>query len=220
VLFQKTKVQVFYNGKEILTGQRNYTNGLWTIPMAVPKNSNTCNSVSINQIHTTADLHRSDKIGQTLTCNAVTTTVTQTVAERVAFYHAALFSPTMSTWCKAIDAGHFVSWPELTSKQVRTHLPTTLATLKGHMDQTRANAQSTRRPQIPNHLLHPIAHPPSAAAANVTKVATPETILDLEDSHPPAMGVEPILVASEHIICSPPYMRPKAKSLQINLEDS
>jgi hypothetical protein len=161
VLFLKTKVQVFYHGKEILTGRRDYTNGLWTIPMSVPK-------IKQNP------------------CNAVTTTVTQTVAERVAFYHAALFSPTMSTWCKAIDAGHFVSWPELTSKQVRTHLPTTLATLKGHMDQTRANAQSTKRPQIPAHLLNPQEHPPSAAAANVTDV--PPSTTEVDDSHPPAMG--------------------------------
>ena len=131
VLFLKTKVQVFYQGKEILTGRRDYTNGLWTIPMSAPTiKINTCQSVSLNTAHTTADTNREDNIGQTLTCNAVTTTVTQTIAERVAFYHAALFSPTMSTWCKAIDAGHFVSWPALTSKQVQTHLTTTLATLK------------------------------------------------------------------------------------------
>jgi hypothetical protein len=79
-----------------------------------------------------------------------------------------------------------VSWPALTSKQVRTHLPTTLATLKGHMDQTRANAQSTKRPQIPAHLLNPSAHPPSAAGANITAISTPTQ--ELEDSHPPAMG--------------------------------
>jgi hypothetical protein len=188
VLFQKDKVQAFYKGTEILTGRRDYTNGLWTIPMSKPRtNTNTCNSVSINLPITQADSSRVDPLGQTLTCNAVTTTVTQTIAERVAFYHATLFSPTMSTWCKAIDAGHFTTWPELTSKQVKSHLPTSIATLKGHMDQTRANAQSTKRPQIPVHLLQPtIAHPPSAAAANITQV--PALIPELDETHPPAMG--------------------------------
>eukprot|EP00978_Attheya_sp_CCMP212_P042956 scaffold271738_cov67-Attheya_sp.AAC.1 len=97
----------------------------------------------------------------------------------------------MSTWCKAIDAGgHFATWPELTSKQVRAHLPTTIATLKGHLDQTRANAQSTRQaPKIPAHLLQPVAHRPSAAAANVTEtISSPSTLQESDESHPPAMG--------------------------------
>eukprot|EP00978_Attheya_sp_CCMP212_P035929 scaffold159185_cov28-Attheya_sp.AAC.1 len=72
--------------------------------------------------------------------NNVTTSVTRTIADRIAFYHATMFSPTISTWCRAIDAGHLTTWPELTSKQVRQHLPTSKAMLKGHLDQTRANA--------------------------------------------------------------------------------
>jgi hypothetical protein len=145
VNFRKHKVHVIYEGKEILTGSRDYHNGLWSIDMPTPQT--TCNSITPtipNQLPT------QDKF----TCNAVTTNVTKTVADRVAFYHASLFSPTISTWCKAIDAGHFTTWPELTSKKVRTHLPTSIAMLKGHLDQTRANAQSTRRPHIPGHLFY------------------------------------------------------------------
>ena len=39
-------------------------------------------------------------------------------ATRVAFLHAACFSPAILTWCAAIDAGYFTTWPELTSAQV------------------------------------------------------------------------------------------------------
>jgi hypothetical protein len=30
-----------------------------------------------------------------------------TIAERIAYYHACCFSPALSIWCNAIDAGHF-----------------------------------------------------------------------------------------------------------------
>ena len=43
------------------------------------------------------------------------------VANRVAFYHAAMCLPPPSTWCAAIDAGFLTTWPDLTSAQVRRH---------------------------------------------------------------------------------------------------
>jgi hypothetical protein len=66
------------------------------------------------------------------------------LATRIAFYHAAMFSPSLSTWCSAIDAGHMSSWPAITSKQVRHHPPASTAMLKGHLDQQRANTRSTK----------------------------------------------------------------------------
>jgi hypothetical protein len=67
------------------------------------------------------------------------------LSERIAFYHAALFSPSLSTWCDAIDNGHLTSWPELTSAQVRKHPPQSMAMHKGHMDQDRSNQRSTKQ---------------------------------------------------------------------------
>jgi hypothetical protein len=32
-----------------------------------------------------------------------------TITNRVAFFHASLSSPSLSTWCDAIDAGHFMT---------------------------------------------------------------------------------------------------------------
>jgi hypothetical protein len=82
-----------------------------------------------------------------------------TIAKRVAFYHAALFSPALSTWCAAIDAGLLATWPALTLVQVQRHLQTPPATHFGHLDQTRCNQNSTK-PQLelpPD----PIVSPPS-----------------------------------------------------------
>jgi hypothetical protein len=70
------------------------------------------------------------------------------LADRIAFYHAALFSPSLSTWCTAINNGHMTSWPELTSAQVCKHPPQSAAMIKGHMDQDRQNIRSTKHSKI------------------------------------------------------------------------
>jgi hypothetical protein len=72
-----------------------------------------------------------------------------TIATRIAFYHAALFSPSISTWCDVIDARHLTTWPELTSAQVRRYLQTPAVTIKGHLDQNRSNQNSTKGPVPP-----------------------------------------------------------------------
>jgi hypothetical protein len=72
------------------------------------------------------------------------------LADRLAFFHTTMFSPTLSTWCVAVDAGHLTTWPELTSAQVRRHPPSSIAMIKGHFDRNRANAHSTKaKPHSP-----------------------------------------------------------------------
>jgi hypothetical protein len=44
----------------------------------------------------------------------------------------------------AIKQGHFKSWPTLTAPDVYKHLPKSLATAMGHMDQQRKNLRSTK----------------------------------------------------------------------------
>ncbi len=66
------------------------------------------------------------------------------IRNRVAFYHAALFSPTISTWTKAVRLKQLSSWPELTMKQITKYAPNSIATIKGHQHRTRSNIQSTK----------------------------------------------------------------------------
>jgi hypothetical protein len=68
------------------------------------------------------------------------------IADKVAFYHAALFSPALSTWCDTLDAGYLTTWPSPTSAQVRRHFTGSgsIPIHLGHMDQSRANTQSTK----------------------------------------------------------------------------
>jgi hypothetical protein len=75
-----------------------------------------------------------------------TTLAHDTVANRIAFYHAILFSPSLSTWCHAIDAIHFTTWPGLTSSAVHKYPPQSIPMHQGHLNQVRANLRSTRLP--------------------------------------------------------------------------
>ena len=54
----------------------------------------------------------------------------QSKQDLVLFYHAACFSPSKSTFIKAIKNKAFTSWPGLTAELVATYLPKTEATVK------------------------------------------------------------------------------------------
>ena len=74
----------------------------------------------------------------------------ETVGKRMEFLHACAGYPVLSTWCKAIDAGYYTTWPGLTSKLVRKHFwAPSKPTVKGHLDQQRKNLRSTK--PKPNH---------------------------------------------------------------------
>jgi hypothetical protein len=52
--------------------------------------------------------------------------------------------PVKLTWLKAIKAGNYMSWPMLTERNVQKYYPETIETAKGHLNQTRKNAWSTK----------------------------------------------------------------------------
>jgi hypothetical protein len=60
------------------------------------------------------------------------------------YIHAACFSPVKSTWIAAIKNGHFTSWPGLTEQAVENHLSKSTSTTKGHLNQKRQNARTTK----------------------------------------------------------------------------
>ena len=73
------------------------------------------------------------------------TTNVSSILDRVFFYHDALFSPTISTWCKAIKNGFLQSWPELTVNQVTKYTPISEAKFIGHMHAQQSNIRSTKK---------------------------------------------------------------------------
>jgi hypothetical protein len=129
VTFTSAGATVTHHNQTLLTGPRHHPTGLWHVNLVAPPDPPRGHALSALPANTKADLSR--------------------------FLHAACFSPAPSTWCKAIQAGHFTTWPGLSSALVTRHLPPSLATLKGHQQQTRKNAQSTKAslpdPPDPDH---------------------------------------------------------------------
>jgi hypothetical protein len=127
-LFTKYHVKLYKNGKVIIVGKRNSANGLWTIPLAPkqalpnPKPTNPRRSHLANG----AIRHASTK------------------QDLAAFLHACAFSPIPSTFLRAVQRGHFHSWPGLTPSLITKHLPKSLATSKGHLRMQQKNIQSTK----------------------------------------------------------------------------
>ena len=123
--FTANKLFIYFAGKIIIQGTRQ-NNKLWTIDPP-----------------TTSPGHHS--------LNAAIDT--PTIAERINFYHASLFSPTLDTLCKAIDAGYLTTFPSFTSNQVRKFPPRSTATAKGHLHAQRSNIRSTQKKHTSSHFL-------------------------------------------------------------------
>jgi hypothetical protein len=60
------------------------------------------------------------------------------------YLHAACFSSVKSTWITAIKNGHFTLWPGLTEHAVEKNLSKSTSTTKGHLNQQRQNARTTK----------------------------------------------------------------------------
>ena len=139
--FTKEKLYIFHNRKIIMRGARQ-ANKLWTLD-AAPTTTHTMNSV----------------------------VDAPTMAERIAFYHASLFSPTLATLEEAIRAGFLVTFPTLTTARLRKYPPISKATPMGHMHARRGNKK--KKPQQ-----HPYT-------ANNTGTIQPLPTIIEESDHPP-----------------------------------
>ena len=89
------------------------------------------------------------------------------------YLHKAAYSPVKSTLIKAINAGLFTSWPDLTAELVETHLEKSPATTQGHFGQFRKNLGSTSKlkglpnPTSPPTECTPRVMPPASIDENV-----------------------------------------------------
>jgi hypothetical protein len=88
------------------------------------------------------------------------------IRNRVAFYHAALFSPTISTWLRAHKNNNLSTWPALTAAQIAKYGPLSRATILGHSHAHRSNIRSTKNPKT-----GPLPLTYTAAAANAEDIS-------------------------------------------------
>ena len=107
--FNKKLVYIFYNGKIIMQGSRSSTtNQLWQL-----------------------DSTTTNKVAKCHSLNAIMDN--PTIAERIKFYHASMFSPPLQTLREAIDAGYLTTFPSISTAQLRKYPPRAEATVKGHL---------------------------------------------------------------------------------------
>ena len=101
-----------------------------------------------------------------------------TIAERIKFYHALMFSPPLQTLATAIDAGYLTTFPSITSAQLRKYPPRAEATVKGHLRAINKNLTTVQvsSPSINNILTDPPKQQP---------------VLIEDDEEPPQPPVRP-----------------------------
>ena len=113
---------MFKDGKIIIKGYRNRSNGLWNVPLA-PTSQPTLPATSQRALGVIQDF--------------------KTKQELAGYFHACMFSPTPATFHHAVKRGHFTSWPGLTVALIYKHLAKSLATSMGHLRMQQKNIQST-----------------------------------------------------------------------------
>jgi hypothetical protein len=114
----KIKSRFQKNGKHLMYGSRDPKSRLWRVNL---KQKFETKHVQCNHAH--------DNNNQ---------------KDLINYLHAACFSPVKSTWITAIKNGNFSSWPGLTEHAVEKHLSKSTSTTKGHLNQQRQNARTTK----------------------------------------------------------------------------
>ena len=66
------------------------------------------------------------------------------IEQVIKWMHAVCGYPVKLTWLAAVEAGNYVGWPMLTARNVKKYYPETTETPKGHLNQSRENARSTK----------------------------------------------------------------------------
>eukprot|EP00804_Cyclotella_cryptica_P005234 CCRYP_018888-RA/>CCRYP_018888-RA protein AED:0.48 eAED:0.41 QI:0/-1/0/1/-1/1/1/0/217 len=110
-----------------MTGRKNKHNGLWYIPL-----QQSLQDTPFTIYNNTTLSHLGNSVYHTTT-----------LAETIQYIHQCLFSPTVHTFCQAIDNDQLIGFPPITSTQVRKYLPESTATAKGHLRRVKKHTRST-----------------------------------------------------------------------------
>ena len=122
-IFTKYHVDILKNNQTIIKGERT-DNGLWSIPLS----DNQHKSSSSPHAEMANGIIRKDK----------------TKSELAAYYAACCYNMRPSTLLRAIRLNYFTTWPGMTTSLISKHLPKSVASSKGHLDQEKTNLQSTK----------------------------------------------------------------------------
>jgi hypothetical protein len=155
-LFTKDEVRVFdleltkinIEGEAaVMTGWRCPKTKRWRIPIKpIIENLNTDTILMSQEATNTIMARRSEHPDEFVNSVYELPNLEQVVA----WYHAAAGYPTKTTWIKAIKAGFYTTWPQLTVKAVKKHYPETKEMPKGHMKRVKSGVRLTKE-QVQEH---------------------------------------------------------------------
>mgnify|MGYP003325311313 CR=1 FL=1 len=129
VTYDSTSCKVFYKGQVVWRGTKEPSTGLWVLPMTP-----TTPPTPTEQLPMEHSEHYAN--------NAYAMTSKQAL---IRYLHQCLFSPPKRTLTKACENNQLATWPGLTAKAVKEHLPeSSPATDKGHMKRQRQGLRTTK----------------------------------------------------------------------------
>ena len=125
-IFIERNIYVIKNNNLIIHGFRNNIDKLWDVnlpsPVQATSSSYPENIFNMNYI---------------ITKDKSLTQISQ-------YYHATLFSPSISSLTKVVARGNLVTWPGIDRINFKAVLGTTIPLGKGHLDQERSHLKSTK----------------------------------------------------------------------------
>jgi hypothetical protein len=136
VFFTGTTCEVKYQNKVILTGIKDPTTDLWTLPIT-PMAINAMRSQDLRQ-----DQHNQENSPPVIW--ATFTHSIRTQANAVKFSHQSQCNPKISSLMKALKKGFLKGCPNISKELVAKYLNPSPATAKGHMKRPKKGICSTR----------------------------------------------------------------------------
>jgi hypothetical protein len=165
VTYDKEKVVIKDANNIVMSGQRDPISRLWMLDL---------DSVSYSSANPSIDTVAAAVMIPPIVKTGTSTSTGLAISSKiVAFNHAAMFSPTISTLLEAIRRG-FVDLPGLTTELVSSHPPVSIATAKGHLDQVRQGQQSTRTIETYDELLEDWYPVPKTKQRGPVAIAPPQ----------------------------------------------
>ena len=131
ILLDKQYTHVFKNNALVLKGYRNFSDGLWDVPL--PQSTQKLFHIH-HEISNKNELVISYPTSSIFHSLNVIIRRDKTKSDLVRYLHACCFSPPIETFLQAVKKGNFVTWPGLTEKLVLRYLEPTVATAKGHLN--------------------------------------------------------------------------------------
>ena len=146
-IFQQDHLHHNKKGKLVLSGTRTANSQLWIADNTKSSNALYNDAATVNTFSLAAEPQKTINSSSAHAPSRVANALCPEphLAAHIAFFHATLFSPAISTLCSAIDAGLLHSLPgNITSSQVRKHIFFSAAMHKGHLDQDHQGIRSTK----------------------------------------------------------------------------